>query len=398
MRVYMQTTIKNQLVNQFEELFTNAKATRLFFAPGRVNLIGEHTDYNGGNVFPCALDIGTYALVAPREDRICQFYSINFPEQGIIEFDLNNLEFNSAHNWANYPKGVLHEFIQAGAKITHGFNIVFLGNIPNGAGLSSSASIEVLTGTLLNSYFATNFDPIKIALLGQAAENNYIGVGCGIMDQFASAMGQANHAILLDCNTLNYSYAPLNIDGYKLVIANTNKQRGLADSKYNERLTQCREALKGLQQQLPITALGEINLTQLEEHAHLIPDSLIYQRARHAVTENQRTLTAVEALHNNNLIKFGQLMQASHISLRDDYAVTGFELDSLVTAAWEQEGCIGARMTGAGFGGCTVNLVAENLVDQFIQQVGIKYQQQTNLSAQFYVVNPSAGAHEIINS
>ncbi|MDQ5948212.1 MAG: galactokinase, partial [Pseudomonadota bacterium] len=338
----MQTTIKTQLINQFTALFANANATRLFFAPGRVNLIGEHTDYNGGNVFPCALDIGTYALVRARTDKLCRFYSINFPQQGVIEFDLDNLEFNSQHNWSNYPKGVMTEFIKAGAALTHGFEIIFFGNIPNGAGLSSSASIEVLMGTILNSYFSCNFDPIKIALLGQAAENNYIGVGCGIMDQFASAMGQANHAILLDCNTLNYSYAPLNIAGYKLVIANTNKQRGLADSKYNERLAQCRQALAILQQKLAIKALGEIDLAQLEQQANLFSDPLIYQRARHAVSENQRTLAAVAALKANDLIEFGKLMQASHISLRDDYAVTGTELDSLVSAAWEQAGCIGA--------------------------------------------------------
>ncbi len=392
----MPVEIQKQLTDQFRLLFDNTDSTRLFFAPGRVNLIGEHTDYNGGNVFPCALNIGTYALVAPRKDKLCRFYSINFPDQGIVEFDLNNLEFNSAHNWANYPKGVIHEFIKSGAKITHGLNIVFLGNIPNGAGLSSSASIEVLTGTVLNAYFETKFDPIKIALLGQAAENNYINVGCGIMDQFASAMGKANHAILLDCNTLNYSYAPLNITGYKIVIGNTNKKRGLADSKYNERLAECREALKLLQQQLEINALGEINLTQLEQHANLIANPIIYQRARHAVTENQRTLSAVNALNENNLIAFGQLMKASHISLRDDYAVTGFELDSLVEAAWEQQSCIGARMTGAGFGGCTVNLVAEDLVNDFIMQVTTKYQQKTGLNADFYIVKASTGAHEMI--
>lgn len=392
----MPVEIQEQLTDQFRLLFDNTDSTRLFFAPGRVNLIGEHTDYNGGNVFPCALDIGTYALVAPRKDKLCRFYSINFPDQGIVEFDLNNLEFNSAHNWANYPKGVIHEFIKSGAKITHGLNIVFLGNIPNGAGLSSSASIEVLTGTVLNAYFETKFDPIKIALLGQAAENNYINVGCGIMDQFASAMGKANHAILLDCNTLNYSYAPLNITGYKIVIGNTNKKRGLADSKYNERLTECREALKLLQQQLKISALGEINITQLEQHANLIANPIIYQRARHAVTENQRTLSAVNALNENNLIAFGQLMKASHISLRDDYAVTGFELDSLVEAAWEQQSCIGARMTGAGFGGCTVNLIAEDLVNDFIMQVTTKYQQKTGLNADFYIVKASTGAHEMI--
>ncbi|HRG63516.1 MAG TPA: galactokinase [Burkholderiales bacterium] len=387
--------ITNKLTKQFNQLFTNDNAKRLFFAPGRVNLIGEHTDYNGGNVFPCALDIGTYALVAARQDNLCRFYSLNFPAQGIIEFEVSNLEFNTAHNWANYPKGVMVEFIKNGATLSHGFDVVFYGNIPNGAGLSSSASIEVLMGTILNDYLGTAYDSVKIALIGQAAENKYIGVGCGIMDQFASAMGRENHAILLDCNSLNYQYAPLNIAGYKLVIANTNKQRGLADSKYNERLAECREALKLLQSRLTINALGELSVETLEKNSDLFTNQTIYQRARHAVAENQRTLTAVEALHNNDLVKFGELMKQSHISLRDDYAVTGKELDALVSAAWQHSGCIGARMTGAGFGGCTVNLVKADSVEDFIKQVGAEYRKQTNLIAEFYVVSPGDGARKL---
>lgn len=390
--------IIHKLNEKFLQLFNDDKNKRLFFAPGRVNLIGEHTDYNGGNVFPCALNIGTYALVAARNDGLCRFYSLNFPAQGVIEFEVSNLEFNTAHNWANYPKGVMLEFSKKGATLSHGFDMIFYGNIPNGAGLSSSASIEVLMGTILNDYLNTAYDPVKVALIGQAAENKYIGVGCGIMDQFASAMGRENHAILLDCNSLNYQYAPLNIAGYKLVIANSNKQRSLADSKYNERLGECREALKLLQSRLKINALGELSVETLEQNQDLFTNQTIYQRARHAVSENQRTLAAVVALHNNDLVKFGELMKQSHISLRDDYAVTGKELDALVTAAWQHSGCIGARMTGAGFGGCTVNLVKADSVEDFITQIATEYHKQTNLIAEFYIVSPGNGARELKES
>lgn len=387
--------IKQQLIGQFTKSFGDAISTELFFAPGRVNLIGEHTDYNGGNVFPCALNIGTYALVKPRVDKLCRFFSLNFVENGVIEFSLDELEFNSKHDWANYPKGVMVEFIKRDINIVHGFDIVFLGNIPNGAGLSSSASIEVLMATILNNYFIASFDGVNIALIGQAAENNYIGVGCGIMDQFAVAMGKNNHAILLDCNTLNYQYAPLNLGDYVIVIANTNKRRGLADSKYNERLAECRQALNLLQQRLTINALCELTIAELEQNRGLIPDATIYKRARHAVSENQRTLAAVKELREDNLIQFGKLMADSHISLRDDYEVTGIELDSLVSAAWNYSDCIGARMTGAGFGGCSVNIVHKNSVDNFISTVGAEYNSKTGLIADFYCVMPSDGARKL---
>lgn len=381
---------------KFEELFGNTENTRLFFAPGRVNLIGEHTDYNGGNVFPCALNIGTYALTQKRNDKLCRFYSLNFEEQNIIEFNIDNLMFDKNHDWANYPKGVMVEFTKLGFNLSHGYDIVFYGNIPNGAGLSSSASIEVLMGTVLNSYLTLNKTAVDIALIGQSAENHYIGVGCGIMDQFASAMGKNNHAILLDCNTLNYQYAPLELSGYDIVIANTNKRRGLADSKYNERLKECQEALKIAQQEYNISTLGELNNGQITALEPLFSNKTIYRRAYHAVTENQRTLAAVEALTNNDLSLFGELMAKSHISLRDDYEVTGKELDSLVENAWKQDGCIGARMTGAGFGGCTVNIVAKDKTNAFIQNVGNKYREDTQLTADFYIVSPSDGAREII--
>lgn len=387
--------ILQKLSDKFIELFNTANYSRLFFAPGRVNLIGEHTDYNGGNVFPCALDIGTYALVRQRADKLCKFYSLNFTEIGLIEFNVDNLELNQEHDWVNYPKGVIVEFAKRGINLAKGFDIVFYGNIPNGAGLSSSASIEVLMGTILNSFTNNTVDAIHIALIGQAAENNYIGVGCGIMDQFASSMGKSNHALLLDCNTLQYQYVPLELTGYKIVIANTNKRRGLADSKYNERLAECQQALKIVQQTYTVKSLAELTEQQLFAIKHLFTNQVIYQRACHAVSENQRTLTAVKALTNNNLAEFGELMKASHESLRYDYAVTGKELDSLVGHAWKQNGCIGARMTGAGFGGCTVNIVENSQIDNFIERVSNNYTQDTGLMAEFYIVNPSDGAREL---
>ena len=389
-------TITQKLTNAYEKHLNSDKTKlRYFFAPGRVNLIGEHTDYNGGNVFPCALDIGTYAVASSRSDNRFRLFSLNFSNHSVIEFGLDNLVYNKAHNWANYPKGVIEAFLKEGAKIEHGLDIVYYGNLPNGAGLSSSASIEVLTGTILNSFFNCNFDPVKIALLGQSAENNYIGVGCGIMDQFASAMGMANHAILLDCNTLKYQYSSLNLNKYKLVIGNTNKKRGLADSKYNERLSECKQALQILKQHLNINTLGEASSEDFKKYCHHLTDNNIFRRARHAISENERTLKAVEALNNDDLITFGSLMNQSHISLRDDYEVTGLELDSMVNAAWNHHGCIGSRMTGAGFGGCTVSLVEEASVDSFIEHVKEQYHLITDLDADFYVVKAGQGAREI---
>lgn len=399
-RYFMNLEIKsiyNNLCAQFEILFNDVIDSKLFFAPGRVNLIGEHTDYNGGHVFPCALNIGTYGLVKPRSDNKCRFYSINFAELGIIEFSLDNLLYDKNHNWANYPKGVIKEFLDRNVNIPHGFDIIFFGNIPNGAGLSSSASIEVLTGTILNKYVQDKdkFTAIQIALIGQAAENNYIGVGCGIMDQFASAMGKANNAILLDCNTLKYQYAPLELDDYKIVIINSNKRRGLADSKYNERLAECREALKIAQTVFQINSLGELSEAQIDSIEQLFTNKIIYKRAKHAVYENQRALNAVYALQNNDLYAFGKFMAESHMSLKNDYEVTGNELDSLVNAASEQDGCIGARMTGAGFGGCTVNIVKADKIEEFVNKVDNIYKMETGLTADFYTVTSGNGAHEI---
>lgn len=384
----------NVLKDNFTELFKK-DSENVFFSPGRVNLIGEHTDYNGGNVFPCALSIGTYALVTKRSDKNVLVSSLNFKELGILEFSLENMVYDKKHDWANYPKGVIKTFENHGFNIPNGFEILFYGNIPNGSGLSSSASIEVLMGVILNDLFSLNIDMVDIVKMCQEAENKFIGVNCGIMDQFAIGMGKDNCAILLDCNTLNYSYSNINMDGYKIIIANTNKKRGLADSKYNERRSECESALVQIQKVKNINALGELTEEEFEEVKDCISDPIKIKRARHAVYENRRTLKAVKALEENDLNLFGKLMNDSHISLRDDYEVTGIELDTLVSLAWESEGVIGARMTGAGFGGCTVNIVKEEFIDSFIEKVKKEYTDKIGYEPSFYIVSISGGARKI---
>lgn len=384
----------NVLKSDFTKLFTK-DAESVFFSPGRVNLIGEHTDYNGGNVFPCALTIGTYALVRQREDKNVLVNSLNFKELGILEFSLENMIYEKQHDWANYPKGVIKTFENHGYNIPTGFEILFYGNIPNGSGLSSSASIEVLMGTILNDLFNLNINMVDIVKMCQEAENKFIGVNCGIMDQFAIGMGKENCAILLDCNTLKYSYSTIAMDGYKIVIANTNKKRGLADSKYNERRSECETALAEIQKVKNINALGELTEEEFEEVKSCISDPIKAKRAKHAVYENRRTLKAVKALEENDLTLFGKLMNDSHISLRDDYEVTGIELDTLVSLAWKSEGVIGARMTGAGFGGCTVNIVKEDCIDSFVEKVKAKYKSKIGYEPSFYVVSISDGTRKI---
>jgi len=384
----------NLLKSNFTELFKKDSES-VFFSPGRVNLIGEHTDYNGGNVFPCALTIGTYAVVAKRDDKKVLVHSLNFKDLGVIEFSLDNMVNEKAHDWANYPKGVIKTLEDHGYNIPSGFEIIFYGNIPNGSGLSSSASLEVLMGTILNEAFNLNIDMVDIVKMCQEAENKFIGVNCGIMDQFSIGMGKEGCAILLDCNTLKYSYSKLNLDGYKIVIGNTNKKRGLADSKYNERRSECEAALAKIQTVKNITALGELTEEEFEEVKDCIGDPIKTKRAKHAVYENQRTLKAVKALEENNLELFGQLMNASHVSLRDDYEVTGIELDTLVELAWETEGVVGARMTGAGFGGCTVSIVKDEYVDNFKETIRVKYKEKIGYEPDFYVVSISDGTRKI---
>lgn len=382
------------LKEKFFEVF-GENSEKEFFSPGRVNLIGEHTDYNGGNVFPCAIDRGTYALIKTRNDNRFRMYSENFEKIGIIEFSLDKLENEKAHDWANYPKGVIKMFIDAGYKINKGFDILFYGNIPNGAGLSSSASIEILTAVILKNIFGLNIDMIEMVKLGQKTENLFIGVNSGIMDQFAVGMGKKDHAVLLDCNTLKYEYVPVILKDEVIVISNTNKRRGLADSKYNERRGECETALKDLQEKLKIKALGELSIEEFEENKGLIKNEVNRKRAKHAVYENQRTIKAQKELSAGNLEEFGKLMNQSHESLRDDYEVTGKELDTLVELAWKQDGVIGSRMTGAGFGGCTVSIVKKDKIDEFIKNVGKGYKEKIGYEADFYIVEVSEGPREL---
>ncbi|WP_448915033.1 galactokinase [Eubacterium ramulus] len=384
--------MKDQLVKVFKEKFGSEGDIRSYFAPGRVNLIGEHTDYNGGHVFPCALTIGTYAIVRKREDRNFRFYSTNFESLGVIEASLDNLKYDKALDWTNYPLGVVWAFIEKGYPVDCGFDMLLFGNIPNGSGLSSSASVEVVTGVALRDLFGyDDISMIDIALFGQYSENNFNGVNCGIMDQFAIAMGKKDQAIFLDTSDLSYTYAPIKLANEKIVIACSNKKRGLGDSKYNERRAECEEALAELQTKLDIKALGELSEEEFEANKDLIKSEVRQRRAKHAVYENQRTLKAVDALKAGNLEEFGKLMNASHVSLRDDYEVTGIELDTLVENAWKQEGVIGSRMTGAGFGGCTVSIVKTDCVDKFIENVGKAYLEKIGYAADFYVVEIGDG-------
>ncbi|MGP4077047.1 galactokinase [Halobacillus sp. K22] len=383
-----------ELKQAFQDQLGTDKPVDLFFAPGRVNLIGEHTDYNGGHVFPCALSVGTYAAAQKRKDTTIRLYSMNFPDLGVIEADIDNLNYIEEDDWANYPKGVIEIFRTAGYDITSGMDIAFYGNIPNGAGLSSSASIELVTAVILKEIYELSVNPVEMVKLSQQAENEFVGVNCGIMDQFAIGMGKKDHAILLNCDSLEYKHTPIDLSQHALIIANTNKRRGLADSKYNERREQCEEALSALQQKLSIHTLGDLTKAEFEEHKHLIEDSLARKRAKHAVYENRRTMEAVEKLNAGDIEGFGQLMNESHESLRDDYEVTGKELDALVEAAWG-EGAVGSRMTGAGFGGCTISIVDRSQVETFMDKVGRKYYEQTGLEADFYKVEIGDGAKKI---
>lgn len=380
-----------QLKNKFAEVFGPEGESAVYFAPGRVNMIGEHTDYNGGHVFPCALTIGTYGVVRKRQDRKLRFYSMNFEQLGVMESSLDDLVPSKDADWTNYPKGVLWAFKERGMEVTEGFDLLLFGNIPNGSGLSSSASVEVLTGYILKDQYGFDVTNQDLALIGQFSENRFNGVNCGIMDQFAIAMGKADHAIFLDTNTLDYTYVPLKLDGAKIVIACSNKKRGLGDSKYNERRSECETALAELQKVVDIKSLGDLTEEQFEANKDAIGDEVRVRRARHAVYENQRTIQAVEALQKQDLKKFGELMNASHVSLRDDYEVTGIELDTLVEEAWKVDGVIGSRMTGAGFGGCTVSIVEDAAVDRFIERVGAAYKDKIGYAADFYVVQVGSG-------
>ena len=383
--------MKELILRKFEEVFGDSKDTKAYFAPGRVNLIGEHTDYNGGHVFPCALTIGTYGVARKRNDNKLRFYSMNFEKLGVIESSLEDLVPSKEADWTNYPKGVMWAFGERGMKVPCGMDLLLNGNIPNGSGLSSSASVEVLTGFILRDFFGFDVTNQDLALIGQYSENHFNKVNCGIMDQFAISMGKKNNAIFLDTADLSYEYAPIVLEGAKIVIACSNKKRGLGDSKYNERRSECETALAELQQVVKINSLGDLDENTFEKFASIIKSDVRRRRAKHAVYENQRTIRAVRALKANDVAEFGRLMNASHVSLRDDYEVTGIELDTLVEEAWKLEGVIGSRMTGAGFGGCTVSIVKDEAIDTFIEKVGVAYKSKIGYAADFYVVEVGDG-------
>ncbi len=383
------------LKRAFTLIFKHTKASRLFFAPGRINLIGEHTDYNGGHVFPASVSFGTYALAAKRSDKKLRFYSMNFPDAGIIECDLEYLDYAAVHNWANYPKGMIKFIQDSGYEVSAGMDILYYGDIPNSAGLSSSASIEIVTAMVLKGLFNLDLDRIEMVKLGQKVENAYMNVNSGIMDQFAIGMGKKDHAIHLNTETLAYIYAPLKLSDHSIIIINTNKSRSLTDSKYNERRTQCEEALADLQTKLDIHSLGELTPERFEAHKQLIQNEVNKKRAKHAVYENARTIKALELLNNGELAAFGKLMNASHRSLKQDYEVTGLELDTIVEAAWKQEGVLGARMTGAGFGGCAIAIVENKYIEAFKHHVNQVYEDKTGYAATFYTAQIGDGAKEI---
>ena len=383
--------MKETVLKKFEEIFGDIKDVNVYFAPGRVNMIGEHTDYNGGHVFPCALTIGTYAAARKRADDKLRFYSMNFDSLGVIESSIVDLKPEKEAEWTNYPKGVMWAFEKRGFKMPCGLDIVLNGNIPNGSGLSSSASLEVVTGYMLRDLFGFDVTNVDLALIGQYSENNFNGMNCGIMDQFASAMGKKDNAIFLDTADLSYEYAPLVLEGAKIVVTNSKVKHSLVDSEYNVRRSECEKALEELQTVVDIKGLGDLSEEQFEQYKSAIKDDVRVRRAKHAVYENQRTIRAVEALKNNDLKLFGELMNASHVSLRDDYQVSCDEIDVLVEEAWKVPGVIGSRITGGGFGGCTVSIVKEEAVTEFQEKVGAAYRERVGKGADFYVVEIGDG-------
>ena len=389
--------MQEKLFEKFKELFGDTSDARLYFSPGRVNLIGEHTDYNGGHVFPCALTIGTYGVAKKRNDNKIHFYSMNLDNFGVIEVTLDDLSYHAEYNWANYPLGVVWAFAEKGYTLDYGFDMVIWGNIPNGSGLSSSASLEVLTGVVLKDLY--NIDALTmtdLALIGQYSENNFNGCNCGIMDQFAVAMGKADNAIFLDTSTLNFEYAPVKLKDAKIIITNSKVKHSLVDSAYNTRRQECADALAALQTEVSIESLGDLDMETFEKYKSVIGDPIKEQRAKHAVAENQRTIDAVSALKADNIELFGQLMNQSHISLRDDYEVSCEEIDILVDLAWNTSGVIGSRITGGGFGGCTVSIVKNDAIDTFIETIGTAYKEKVGHEAEFYTVEIGDGARRLV--
>lgn len=388
-------TMKDKVLEAFKDRYGYIDGVRCFFAPGRVNLIGEHTDYNGGHVFPCALTLGTYCAAKKRDDSRIRLYSVNFPDDGVIETDTADLEPLKDTNWTSYVKGVIWAFRERGITLPCGFDFVVAGDLPAGAGLSSSASLEVLTGETLKVLYDLDVTNTELALIGQQAENGYCGMSCGIMDQFASAMGRKDSAIFLDTGSLEYEYVPLPMDGKKLIITNTNKKHSLVDSAYNDRRRECEEALSDLRKGKDIEALCSLEPDEFEELKDLIGDQTALKRARHAVSEDSRTVMAVDVLKKGDLKAFGKLMNESHESLKNDYEVSCDELDVLAEEAQKIPGVLGSRMTGGGFGGCTVSLVEDDAVEDFREKLSSVYKERFGYECSFYVVSAGNGPEEI---
>lgn len=382
----------NELKKAFLEAY-NHEAEKVYFSPGRVNLIGEHTDYNGGHVFPCALSFGTNLLLAANDQKALRFKSLNMPEIICLPLDqlLTPLPDNS---WVNYPLGCIAQYIKRGFKLEQGYDILIWGNVPAGAGLSSSAAIEVVTACAFNDIFGAGYDRTELAKIGQLSEHEFAGVNCGIMDQFASAQGKKDHAIYLDCATLDFELVPVKLEGVKVVISNTHSPHKLDSGAYNARVAECKLAVEQLRTVRPnLQALAELSEAEFEEIKSAITDKVALMRATHVVGECQRTIDAVAALKAGDLTKFGQLMNASHVSLRDNYEVTGLHLDTLAEEAWKIDGVIGSRMTGGGFGGCTVSLVRDEAIPTFIDKVGAAYLEKMGIKADFYIAEIGDGVH-----
>lgn len=378
--------VKEKLIGVFEKVYNYSDGVKVYFAPGRVNLIGEHTDYNGGHVFPCALTLGTYAAVSLRDDNLVRMYSENFGSQGIGEISLDELTQIENPDWCNYPIGILWTFMKKGYKVTKGMDIAYYGDIPDGAGLSSSASIEILTAYILKDLFGFRISKVDLAVLGQYSENHFNMSNCGIMDQFASAMGKADNAIFLDTSTLSYEYAPIKLEKQKLLIVNTNKKHKIANSAYNDRRRESEQALSFMQRDLDVNSLGELSIEEFEKFKYCIKDTVIKKRAKHAVYENCRTIKAVRALRDNDIKTFGELMIQSHISLRDDYEVSCKEADLIVDTAINLDGVWGMRMTGGGFGGCCVGIVDNDKIDYVKETIAKVYLEKIGYEASFYDV------------
>lgn len=386
--------MKQQVIDKFLDIYGGPEqGIKVYFAPGRVNLIGEHTDYNGGHVFPCAITIGTYAAARKRPDGMFRFYSLNYPEAGVLEVPMEKLEYRQEDGWANYSKGVIDTFRKKNYPVRRGLDLFYYGEIPKGLGLGSSASLEVVTGLILRDMMEyTDVSMVDVSLFAQLTENEYIGNRCGIMDPFTSAMGKKGNALLLDTSDLSYIYVPLKLSHERIIITNSRKERVDVEAEYEKRRAECETALRELQQVISIRSLGELTAEVFENVQEMIKDPVRIRRARHAVTENQRTIQAAEALEKGDITEFGQLMNASHLSLKEDYEVSCKELDILVEEAWNIDGVLGSRMMGAGFGGCTVSIVEENAVNEFITKVGENYKERTGLTPEFYVVVTGNGA------